>query len=215
MGGSAAHGVEEVGTGKGNATKDQMALSVKQRWAYQAIRTISWMHLRWPRWRSLDGQKILTITGVSVGWDESFDGVGPAKEWEGVDVMQIGTFRRNVVKTLDHKATKTAIASGVQEHGADAVAQGAVALKGHTGQLLQTTAQYLLGLPQTQEMKDDAAHGAGRYRLSIWPRSPGCSRSSCHRPPRSPSSWALVERPSCSWTAWPRICCGRRSRACS
>lgn len=70
--------------------------------------------------------------------------------------MKIGTFRRNVGKTLTVKATKTALRTVSKSTTRTQVAQATVALKGHTGRLLQTTGQYLLGLQMTQEMKDDA-----------------------------------------------------------
>ena len=70
--------------------------------------------------------------------------------------MQIGTFRRNVVKTLTTKATKTAVRLVSKNTVRTQIAQATVALKGHTGQLLQIMTQYLLGLPHTQEMKDAA-----------------------------------------------------------
>ena len=75
--------------------------------------------------------------------------------------MQIGTFRRNVVKTLPVKATKTALRMVSKNTARTQVARGSVALKGHTGQLLQSTGQYLLGLPQTQEVKDEATKVLG------------------------------------------------------
>ena len=75
--------------------------------------------------------------------------------------MQIGTFRRNVVKTLPVKATKTALRMVSKNTARTHVVRSAVALKSQTGQLLQIMGQYLLGLPQTQEMKDDATKALG------------------------------------------------------
>jgi len=75
--------------------------------------------------------------------------------------MQIGTFRRNVAKTLPVKATKTALRMVSKNTVRTQVVRGAVGLKGHTGQLLQIMGQYLLGLPQTQEMKDHATATLG------------------------------------------------------
>lgn len=71
--------------------------------------------------------------------------------------MQTGTFRRQVGKTFAAKTTKTAIRTASKNTTRVLVAQGTVALKGHTGQLMQTMSQYLLGLQQTQEMKDAAS----------------------------------------------------------
>jgi hypothetical protein len=86
--------------------------------------------------------------------------------------MQIGTFRRNVGKTLTPKLTKTALRLVSKNTVRTQTAQGAVALKGHTGQLLQITGQYLLGLPQTQEMKNDASTVLGDigYDLAVLAR---------------------------------------------
>lgn len=70
--------------------------------------------------------------------------------------MQIGTFRRNVGKTLAVKATKTALRTVSKNTARTTIAQATVALKGHTGQLLQATGQYLLGAQASQEMKDAA-----------------------------------------------------------
>lgn len=86
--------------------------------------------------------------------------------------MLIGTFRRNVVKSLTPKATKTALRTVSKNTSRMQIAQGAVALKGHTGQLLQTTGQYLLGLQQTQEMKNDSARVLGDigYDLTLLAR---------------------------------------------
>lgn len=70
--------------------------------------------------------------------------------------MQIGTFRRNVAKTLTVKSTKMALKMVAKNTARTHLAQATVALKGHTGQLLQTMGQYVLGLPQTQEMKNQA-----------------------------------------------------------
>lgn len=71
-------------------------------------------------------------------------------------MMRIGTFRRNAVKTLTTKATKRALRMVSKNTARTQLVQATVSLKGHTGQLLQTMTQYLLGLPQTQEMKTDA-----------------------------------------------------------
>lgn len=70
--------------------------------------------------------------------------------------MQIGTFRRNVMKTQTVKATKLALRTVSKNTARTQVSQGAVALKGHTGQLLQVASQYILGSQMTQEMKDEA-----------------------------------------------------------
>jgi len=86
--------------------------------------------------------------------------------------MQIGTFRRNVGKTLTPKLTKTALRLVSKNTARTQTAQGAVGLKSHTGQLLQITSQYLLGLPQTQEMKDQAFVTLGDigYNLTVLAR---------------------------------------------
>jgi hypothetical protein len=75
--------------------------------------------------------------------------------------MHIGTFRRNVGKTLTVKGTKTALRLVSKNTARTQIAQGTVALKGHTGQLLQVTGQYLLGMPQTEEMKANAIRTLG------------------------------------------------------
>lgn len=81
--------------------------------------------------------------------------------------MHIGTFRRNVGKTLTVKPTKVALRTVSKNTARTQIAQGSVALKGHTGQLLQVMGQYLLGLPQTQEMKDDAFHVLGNIGYDL------------------------------------------------
>lgn len=70
--------------------------------------------------------------------------------------MQIGTFRRNVGKTLAVKAMKTALRTVSKNTARTQIAQATVGLKRDTGRLLQVTSQYLLGLQMTQEMKNDA-----------------------------------------------------------
>jgi hypothetical protein len=83
--------------------------------------------------------------------------------------MQIGTFRRQVTKTLSVKATKLALRTVSKSTPRTQIAQATVALKSHTGQLLQTMGQYLLGAQQTQEMKDDAFRDLGEigYDLTV------------------------------------------------
>lgn len=70
--------------------------------------------------------------------------------------MQIGTFRRNVTKTVATKGIKMALRTVSKNTVRVQLTSATVALKGHTGRLLQTMSQYLLGLQQTQEMKNDA-----------------------------------------------------------
>lgn len=70
--------------------------------------------------------------------------------------MQIGTFKRHVSKTLTIKGTKTALRTVSKNTARTHIAQATVALKGHTGRLLQVTSQYLLGMQSTQEMKDES-----------------------------------------------------------
>ena len=86
--------------------------------------------------------------------------------------MVIGTFRRHVAKSLTPKATKTALRTVSKSTSRMLIAQGAVALKGHTGQLLQVTSQYLLGAQQTPEMKAEAARVLGDigYDLTVLAR---------------------------------------------
>jgi hypothetical protein len=76
-------------------------------------------------------------------------------------MMQIGTFRRQVAKTLTAKSTKLALRTVSKSTARTQAAQATVALKTHTGQLLQTMGQYLLGFQQTQEMKDFASRDLG------------------------------------------------------
>lgn len=71
--------------------------------------------------------------------------------------MQIGTFRRNVVRTLATKATKVALRTVSKNTVRTQVAAATVSLKAHTGRLLQVLGGYVLGLQQTQEMKDEAS----------------------------------------------------------
>jgi hypothetical protein len=70
--------------------------------------------------------------------------------------MKIGMFRRQVAKTFAVKATKIGLRNASKSTSRVLAAQSAVALKAHTGQLVQATSQYLLGLQMTQEMKDAA-----------------------------------------------------------
>jgi hypothetical protein len=84
-------------------------------------------------------------------------------------MMTIGTFRRHVGRTLTPKATKLALRGVSKNTVRTHAAHGAVSLKTHTGQLLQATSQYLLGLQMTQEMKDNAAVALGDigYDLTV------------------------------------------------
>lgn len=70
--------------------------------------------------------------------------------------MKIGAFRRNVGKTFATKATKVALKTVAKNTARTQLAAGTVALKVHTGQLLQTLSQYLLGVQASQEMKDQS-----------------------------------------------------------
>lgn len=81
--------------------------------------------------------------------------------------MKTGTFRRQVIKTLTVKATKTGLRTTSRNTVRTLSAQSTVALKGHTGQLLQAMGQYLLGLQQTQEMKDAAFHAMGDIAYDV------------------------------------------------
>jgi len=65
------------------------------------------------------------------------------------------------MKTLNAKATKLALRTASKSTTRVQAAQATVALKVHTGQLLQALSQYVLGFPQTQEMKDNALHTMG------------------------------------------------------
>ena len=76
-------------------------------------------------------------------------------------MMQIGLFRRNVMKTVQAKATKLALRTATKSTPRVQAAQATVALTVHTGQLLQALSQYVLGAQQTQEMKDHAFHTMG------------------------------------------------------
>ena len=75
--------------------------------------------------------------------------------------MQIGTFRRQVAKTLAAKSTKLALRTVSKNTTRTQAAQATVALKRDTGRLLQTVGQYLLGAQQTQEMKDQTFKDLG------------------------------------------------------
>ena len=57
-------------TGKGNATKDQMALSVKQRWAYQSHSHDIVDAFALAQMAQLGWAEILDIKGVVVGWED-------------------------------------------------------------------------------------------------------------------------------------------------
>jgi hypothetical protein len=81
--------------------------------------------------------------------------------------MQISMFRRNVTKTMATKATKTALRVVSKDTIRTQVAATTVALKKHTGQLLQIVGPYLLGLPQTQEMKDAAFKTLGNVGFDL------------------------------------------------
>lgn len=75
--------------------------------------------------------------------------------------MQIGTFRRNVAKTMGTKSIKTALRMVSKNTARVQVANAIVSLAGNTGRLLQTLSLYVLGLPQTQEMKEHAIISLG------------------------------------------------------
>jgi hypothetical protein len=83
--------------------------------------------------------------------------------------MKIGAFRKNVGKTLTVKSTKLGLKTVAKNTARTNIALGTVALKVHTGQLLQTMNQYLLGVQQTQEMKDSALPVMGNigYDLAL------------------------------------------------
>lgn len=81
--------------------------------------------------------------------------------------MQIGTFRRNVAKTIATKGIKTALRTVSKNTVRVQLTSATVALKAHTGRLLQTMSQYLLGLQQTQEMKEDATIALGDIGADI------------------------------------------------
>lgn len=82
-------------------------------------------------------------------------------------MQKIGTFRRNVAKTSSVKATKLGLRRVAKNTARAQVAQATVALKTHTGELLRTTGQYLLGLPQTPEMKDHALVDLGNVGFDL------------------------------------------------
>jgi hypothetical protein len=87
--------------------------------------------------------------------------------------MKIGMFRRVVAKTLIPKRIKIAMRTTSKNTVRTLLARSTVALKVHTGQLLQTTGAYVLGAQQTQEMKDHALLDLGNiaYDLTVMART--------------------------------------------
>lgn len=86
--------------------------------------------------------------------------------------MQTGLFRRQVMKTMSVKASKLALRTVAKNTQRVQIAQGTVALKVHSGRLMQAMSQYVLGLQMTQEMKQDAdvALGDIGYDLALLSR---------------------------------------------
>lgn len=70
--------------------------------------------------------------------------------------MQIGTFRKNVMKTVTPKPTKLGMRLVSRNTIRTNVARSTVALKRDTGRLLQVLSEYVLGAQFTQEMSDSA-----------------------------------------------------------
>lgn len=70
--------------------------------------------------------------------------------------MQIATFRKNVMKTVNAKPVKMGLRQAAKNTARTNTVHATISLKTHTGQLLQTLSNYVLGLQMTQEMKDGA-----------------------------------------------------------
>lgn len=75
--------------------------------------------------------------------------------------MQIATFRKNVMKTVDTKAAKLSLRLTGKNTLRANVAHAAVFLKADTGHLLQSLSHYVLGSQFNQEMKDYATTSLG------------------------------------------------------
>jgi len=70
--------------------------------------------------------------------------------------MLIGTYRKNVMKTVAIKPAKLGLRVVSKNTLRTNLLHATVSLKAHTGRLMQSLSQYVLGLPMTQEMKDAA-----------------------------------------------------------
>lgn len=83
--------------------------------------------------------------------------------------MQIGAFRKNVMKTVMVRPAKLALRVSAKDSTRTNVANSVVSLKAHTGLLLQELGPYVLGEQMTQEMKNDAQGVLGEigYDLTV------------------------------------------------
>lgn len=83
--------------------------------------------------------------------------------------MQIGKFRKNVMKTVGTKAAKTSLRLTGKNTLRTNVAHATVALKTDTGHLIQALSPYVKGVQFNQEMKDTAftVFGDIGYDLTI------------------------------------------------
>ena len=70
--------------------------------------------------------------------------------------MQIGTFRKNVMKTVAVKGSKLGIRTVSRNTNKTNIAHAIVWLKGHVGSLLQVLTPYVLGAQMSAEHKADA-----------------------------------------------------------
>lgn len=83
--------------------------------------------------------------------------------------MQIGTFRKNVMKTAFSKQAKLGMRVVSKSTQRTNIVHATVAMKAHTGHLIQALSQYMLGLQLTQEMKSASftAMGDIGYDLTL------------------------------------------------
>lgn len=83
--------------------------------------------------------------------------------------MQIGTFRKNVMKTVAVRGAKLGLKVTSRNTNRTNIAHSTVALKADIGTLMQSLSGYVLGQQMTQEMKDDSLSVMGEigYDLTI------------------------------------------------
>lgn len=70
--------------------------------------------------------------------------------------MQSGTFRKNVMRSMDAKAAKLGLKNVAKNTQRTSMVMTAVLFASHVGQLIQALSQYILGLQLSSEMKDTA-----------------------------------------------------------
>jgi hypothetical protein len=78
-----------------------------------------------------------------------------------MSAIAIGTFRKNVLKTLNAKSAKNGLRLASKNTVRTHVAHGAVSLATNSGQLVQSLTPYLLGAQFSPEMKADASTAMG------------------------------------------------------